>query len=539
MVDPARYHRRFAELKRYARFTDEDAAALGELLVHVRPEMPRIARTFYERAREHEEAHAVFRDEEQIQRLQRTLVAWMERVLTGPYDDAYCDKSVQIGKVHVAVGLPQRFVVSAMTLFRLSLSEIALAEMPDRGHRVVQALMRILDIELALMTESYADAHEEQLERAEQMRQVPEPWRHYVAALDLSPTVVVGLDEEGGIQLLNRTAQEVIGYSRSEVVGRSFAELCLIDSERCGYVAAMKALRAIPVPDGASVELNCLVRTRAGHIRDLRGAMGRAVPSNADHGMFFLVGRDVTDERVLAARLRRSEKLAAVGTLAAGLAHEIRNPLNGAQLHLTFLRRALAKRSDDADLTEAVDVVSSEVRRLSSLVTDFLDFARPRELRRERLSVQALCRRCLDLVRPQDADSDVSLDIELPDSEIIAEVDEAMIEQVLLNLLTNAVQAVQDSGGGVTLRAFRRPLEVVLEVVDDGPGLPDADAPIFDAFYSTKDRGTGLGLSIVHRIVSDHGGDVSVESRPGHTRFRVVLPLFDPEKAPTSVVVRN
>ena len=127
------------------------------------------------------------------------------------------------------------------------------------------------------------------------------------------------------------------------------------------------------------------------------------------------------------------------------------------------------------------------------------------------------------------------IELDLPETEIVAELDAAMIQQVLLNLLNNAVQAVGDSGGTVTLRAFRRPIDVVIEVIDDGPGLPDPEAPIFDAFYSTKDRGTGLGLSIVHRIVSDHGGDVSVDSRPGATRFRIGLPLFDPEEAPSLV----
>ncbi|MEQ9320876.1 MAG: protoglobin domain-containing protein [Polyangiaceae bacterium] len=533
-MSDVRYHQRFAEVKRYTRFTDEDAAALTELLPHAIPEMPRIARLFYERAREHKEAHAVFRDEEQILRLQRSLVAWMERVLTGPYDEAYCDKSVQIGKVHVAVGLPQRFVMSAMTLFRLSLSEIALQQLPSTGPRVVRALTRILDIELALMTESYADAYEQQLARVQEFRQLPERWRHYVAALDLSPTVVVVLDAAGQIELLNRNATKILGYELAEVAGRSFDELFLADATICGFADAMGALENASTPDVKSVELSCLVRTRAGRVRQLRGQMSRAVEENGE-AFYFLVGRDVTDEQALEARLRRSEKLAAVGTLAAGLAHEIRNPLNGAQLHLTYLKRALGKR-DEGDLTEAVDVVSAEIRRLGGLVTDFLDFARPRELRREELTVQDLCRRCIGLVdRPGGSASDVRIELDLPETEIVAELDAAMIQQVLLNLLNNAVQAVGDSGGTVTLRAFRRPIDVVIEVIDDGPGLPDPEAPIFDAFYSTKDRGTGLGLSIVHRIVSDHGGDVSVDSRPGATRFRIVLPLFDPEEAPSLV----
>jgi len=95
-----------------------------------------------------------------------------------------------------------------------------------------------------------------------------------------------------------------------------------------------------------------------------------------------------------------------------------------------------------------------------------------------------------------------------------------------LNLLNNAIEALTPGGGGnVVVRARREPRAVWIEVEDDGPGLPSGDAPVFDAFFSTKPNGTGLGLSIVHRIVSDHGGTIEVDSRPGQTRFRLRLPL--------------
>jgi signal transduction histidine kinase len=102
-------------------------------------------------------------------------------------------------------------------------------------------------------------------------------------------------------------------------------------------------------------------------------------------------------------------------------------------------------------------------------------------------------------------------------------VDGERIKQVLVNLVRNAVEAVKD-GGQVNLRVRRLPRDVEVDVADDGPGIPNPDAPIFDAFYTTKDRGTGLGLSIVQRIVSDHGGDVSFTSAPGATTFTVRLP---------------
>jgi signal transduction histidine kinase len=135
----------------------------------------------------------------------------------------------------------------------------------------------------------------------------------------------------------------------------------------------------------------------------------------------------------------------------------------------------------------------------------------------------------MQLLAHRAADAHVELTNDFPSRDSELNVDPDKIEQVLLNLLTNAIEAVATGGRGhVILRVRRQPRSVTFAVEDNGPGLPSANAPIFDAFFSTKPNGTGLGLAITHRIVTDHGGDVAVESRPGHTVFRVQLPL-DPE----------
>ncbi|MCA9619995.1 MAG: histidine kinase, partial [Myxococcales bacterium] len=208
------YHRRFEELKRYVGFvTDADGARLGQLRAHAEPHFGDIASEFYRRAREDPEAHAVFRDEAQIARLQGTLVVWMNRLLTGPYDQDYCDQSARIGAVHVQVGLPQRFMAAAMTLIRERLARVAQESMGAEAWDVVTALNRILDVELALMAETYADAHAQRLERSrlEQLRS--DRLGNYVAAVELTPTVVVGLDFGGHVRLINREAERVLGRS--------------------------------------------------------------------------------------------------------------------------------------------------------------------------------------------------------------------------------------------------------------------------------------------------------------------------------------
>ncbi len=534
------YAEQFQEMKRFVRFGADDERLLRELCNHARPHFEGIAREFYERNREHEEAHAVFQDEMQIARLHVSLVAWLERVLSGPYDSAYCDKSVAIGRVHVRVGLPQRFMFTGMALFRLRLQEIALETMGDRAAATQRALGRILDIELGLMNATYLEAalaRAQRLEderRADAVHELEKAGRHYAAAVELAGAMLVGLDAEGRIQLFNREASRVTGFAADEVLGESFRDRFV--AEPAAFDAAWNAAEA--TAQGTALEVSFAVKNRAGRLRDIDAELSRG--SEEEGAIHILAGRDVTQDRALASRLRQTERLAAVGTLAAGLAHEIRNPLNGAQLHLTYLRRALAKCKAGGDLDETVDVVSGEIKRLSSLVSEFLSFARPTELARQPTSIRALCQRSISLVGTRGAE--IRVTAQLPDADVIAEVDAAKMEQVLLNLLSNAIDAAAQGGGSrVVLRAFREPRFVVVEVEDDGPGLGSADAPIFDAFYSTKPGGTGLGLAIVHRIVSDHEGTVDVRRQGDRTVFRVRVPLgadapdssADPRRTPS------
>jgi signal transduction histidine kinase len=227
-----------------------------------------------------------------------------------------------------------------------------------------------------------------------------------------------------------------------------------------------------------------------------------------------------------------------VGTLAAGLAHEIRNPLNGAQLHVSFLERSLKLANADSELLAAVAVVGDEIGRLATLVTEFLDFARSKPLVLESVSVQELCRRTEQLLSAPAALAHVRVECDLPRRDLRLMGDASKLEQVLLNVVRNAIDAVASTGGTVTMRARRNPRHAVIEVEDDGPGLGRPDAPIYDAFYSTKATGTGLGLAIVHRIVLDHRGSIDVESRPGRTCFRITIPLGSSE-APAAIAAHS
>jgi signal transduction histidine kinase len=235
------------------------------------------------------------------------------------------------------------------------------------------------------------------------------------------------------------------------------------------------------------------------------------------------MGIDVTEEHALALRARRAERLASLGTMAAGLAHEIRNPLNAAHLQLAVVQRRLAKAKPDVSGAQtAAKVVASEMQRLAALVEEFLQFARPQPLRLSRIDLCATADEVVALLGPQAEQLGATLRLYSAGA-VLAEADEERIKQVLINLVRNALEAT-GTGGHINVRAHRVVDDALVEIEDDGPGLPSPDAPIFEPFYTTKVQGTGLGLSIAHRIINDHGGKISVESRPGRTVFTISLP---------------
>jgi PAS domain S-box-containing protein len=520
----------FEEMKRYVRFGKEDARLLNELLPHAEPHFERIAAEFYERIREHEDAHKVFTGEPQVERLKRSLVGWMRRVFTGPYDRTYFLETAKIGRIHVRVGLPQHYMFTAMALIRVAIEQIADARMNDKAQAARAAISRILDLELAIMVDAYRHELEKRLQRITEMereqadRALAKTEHRYMKAVELARVLVVGLDADARIRLFNREAERVTELDRDEVAGRSFVDALLPEVLREEHGSLIEAAAA--KGKLASDTLESAVRTKSGKVREVKWQLAYVPLEEDAEVVLFAIGVDTTDQNALARRVRQSEKLAAVGTLAAGLAHEIRNPLNGAALHVTFLERGLKRSGADTETQGAVNVIGEEIKRLSALVSEFLDFARPQPLQKRAVSIRALCERAAQIVAPDAARANVEVKMDLPVADLTLDLDPGKMEQVLLNLLKNAIEAQEPVGSGtVTVRVRRQPRQEIIEIEDEGPGLTEPHAPIFDPFFSTKPTGTGLGLAIVHRIVTDHEGTIDVHSQPGKTIFRITLPI--------------
>jgi len=337
-------------------------------------------------------------------------------------------------------------------------------------------------------------------EREELRQRIYDSERRHREVVEAMPAFIMVLDAQGQIRLWNRQLEAVTGFSRSEMLGRDGGHLVGFDSSD----------RRLPLKAGG----HRLVRWQR-----------MAVTTTDEPGLVYAMGTDVTDEREMMRRTLRAERLAAVGTLAAGLAHEVRNPLNSALLQLEVLERKVTKGTmSNENLMATSRILRDEIRRLERLVDDFLAFAQPRPLSIEACEVNHLVEAVVDLVSPEMKSSGIDLFVEFDPNAGTVQVEVPRIRQVLLNLLRNAKEAMGEAGT-LTARTIGPDVNgnITIEVADTGPGFPE-DAPIFDAFYTTKEGGTGLGLAIVHRIVSDHGGTIRVQGVSGDTRFRILLP---------------
>ncbi len=217
---------------------------------------------------------------------------------------------------------------------------------------------------------------------------------------------------------------------------------------------------------------------------------------------------------------QRREKLASLGELSAGLAHEIRNPLG---IIKNAAEGLMSRERDQTEKEMLLDIIVQESKRLNKLVTDFLDFARPRPPRKVKASLKALVEEVVFSLQDEAGERGISFSLSL--QEVILPLDRDQMRQVLLNLLFNALEATP-SGGEVKVSLVGEKGWAFLRVEDTGAGIsPDHLDRIFDPFFTTKEKGTGLGLALVYRIVEAHGGHIQVESGRGGTRFQVGLPM--------------
>ncbi len=243
---------------------------------------------------------------------------------------------------------------------------------------------------------------------------------------------------------------------------------------------------------------------------------------------YVMLVRDVTRTRAEVEQTLESERLNALTLLAAGVAHEIGNPLNSLDIHLQLLNRKLRKLppGDRKPLEEHLATARGEIQRLDGILKQFLQAVRPTTPRRERHDLHALLHETLHLLEPELEPRKIRVALDLAPSLPPATIDAAQSQQVFYNLIRNAYQALPAENGHITIRSRANDYEYLISIEDNGSGIsPEHMGALFEPFRTTKSSGTGLGLLIVRRIVREHGGEIAIDSQPGHgTRVTIHLP---------------
>ncbi|MCC7241320.1 MAG: hypothetical protein IT180_05300 [Acidobacteria bacterium] len=233
----------------------------------------------------------------------------------------------------------------------------------------------------------------------------------------------------------------------------------------------------------------------------------------------------VGDERTRAQVVDLTRRVASLGRLTAGVAHEVKNPLNAMTIHLELLKQKLAS-PDPASAARHADVIGTEIRRLDDVVQGFLKFVRPEDVTLAPVKVQSVVSAVLEAVMPEADHAGITCEQACQDPQLAIEGDETLLRQAFLNLAQNAVQAMPRGGKLRIACGAGRDGRVEVRVQDTGEGIaPENLARIFDLYFTTKKRGSGIGLSLVFRTIQLHNGDIDVESTPGSgTTFVVKLP---------------
>jgi two-component system sensor histidine kinase HydH len=332
------------------------------------------------------------------------------------------------------------------------------------------------------------------------------------------PVGLMTIDAEGKIASFNQAAEAILHFSSGEVIGKLASQILPV--HLCGLTPGSKD----PVTT-IEKEIDCYLPEGKPIPMDVTIS-----PLEDDEGNFWghiILFRDLTEVRTLQREIETSRRLASLGKLAAGVAHEIRNPLSSIKGFATYFRERYRAQPEDQKTAE---IMIQEVDRLNRVITQLLDFARPLSVEKKRTSLQNLINHTLKMIERQAREKNIGLEKAIPVDIGDVKVDSDRISQILLNLYLNAIEAMEERGGVLTVAVSREaePYPAVkIAVSDTGVGIKKEDLEhIFDPYFTTKPSGTGLGLAIVHKIVEAHRGEIRVQSDPGHgTTFSLYFPL--------------
>jgi PAS domain S-box-containing protein len=340
------------------------------------------------------------------------------------------------------------------------------------------------------------------------------------AVLETAGALVVVLDREGRILRFNRACEQTTGYSSEEVMGRYVWDLFVLPGEVDGVKAVFKRLKGGEPRN----DYENYWKRKDGFLRRISWSNTVLADSNGMVDYIVAAGLDVTDLKQVQEQLRKTERIAELGTLASGMAHEIGTPMN------VILGRAeyLLQRTADEGMKKGLVTIVTQIERITKVMNQLLAFARRRTPEQRAVDLGEIVDDTLEMFQERIAQSHITVEKAIEADVPAVQADRDQLVQVLINLVINSLHAMQE-GGRLRLSVARENSHVRLGVSDTGHGMPEETrSKIFDPFFTTKDfgKGTGLGLTVVKSIIEEHGGTIAVESVVDKgTTFWILLPL--------------
>ncbi len=328
-------------------------------------------------------------------------------------------------------------------------------------------------------------------------------------------------DGDNRLILYNKAAERMIPFSHGQDVYEKRVWTVIDDGDISEFVRSTLELQDTVVDREFTL-------ASGGAVRVLSCSVLPLVRNGKIQGNLFHI-EEVTEKRTKEARLRRAESLAALTTLAAGVAHEIKNPLGAIGIHIQLMKKMIQKKGCSAEpkvLNKHLDVVTEEVERLNKIVVDFLFAVRPMDMDFKLQDLNAVIREILEFVLVELSEGKIRLEENLEANLPQILLDERYVKQAVLNIVKNAMSAMP-KGGTLTVSTCRKGDWVKLCISDDGVGISkEILNKIFEPYFTTKDFGSGLGLTIVYKVVKEHRAEIAVDSKEGAgTTFTISFPV--------------
>lgn len=314
----------------------------------------------------------------------------------------------------------------------------------------------------------------------------------------------------GDFCYISSNIHRILGYEKGEVTRTNI--LSWLHPEDYIYVRSK-----VPEETNCKVRLTYRIKHKDGHYIWIESVISRIRYKNEDY--FIAYSEDISKMKETTEHLARSEKMNVAGQLAAGIAHEIRNPLTSLKGFLQLMEAGV-----DVD-GQYFKIMKEEIEKMESITSELLYISKPQPHHRKTVSLQSLLNDVCTLMRSQAKLYDIDIHLTTESDQILLECDPSQIKQVVINLIKNAIE-VMEEGGVIQVRGFQAESNLIIEVQDEGPGVPEQILDkIHEPFFTTKENGTGLGLMITNQIIKEHHGDLEISNAPEKgTIIHVTLP---------------